>query len=425
VDTAVSGAYEVPGFGAKAMSLGGAFVGRADDWTASFYNPAGLTQLKGRSIGITLFNINWNGADRDSIANRDPQALQDKKLSIRRGDIFPRLYPSEPLQFSKKEIRHRFYQPSIGGYFHWDEYTISLATYNPLGNFLHWRDIVIDPATQAQILASYYTRFFMAVSNLSVARKITPKLSLGAGINLIYSQFELDAYKRYQNVDPKLSSFDYYLDIEENGKGIGWEGVVGVLYQINPKISIGGVYRSGSIVRMRGGAHIYQQIGKQVIIAEGSDYLRKFPQPPTWGIGLAYTPIPQLTLSADWHCTDWRVQKYHVSYKHPGENLPNTNINLHWKVSSRYRFGIEYRVLPKISLRAGFYYDERGMPGEFLGFTTVPTVDRKEASFGMSYDLGKWLLEASYNAAWGHQNIHGAEQVLWNNMLHFSLAYRF
>ncbi|OGW15729.1 MAG: hypothetical protein A3G93_08610 [Nitrospinae bacterium RIFCSPLOWO2_12_FULL_45_22] len=421
----MGGAYEVPGFGAKAMSLGGAFIGLADDWTASYYNPAGLAQLEGNSIGITLFNINWNGADRDSIANRDPQELMDRKLSIRRGDIFPRLYPSEPSRFSKREVLHRFYQPSIGGYFHWKGYTVSLATYNPLGNFLDWRDIVLDPVTQAQILASFYTRFFMAVSNLSLARKVTPKLSLGVGINLIYSQFELDVYKRYQNTDPTLSSSDYYMDIEENGKGIGWEGVAGLLYKINPDISVGAVYRSGSIIRMRGGAHIYQRIGKEVIVAEGSDYLRKFPQPPTWGIGIAYRPIPPLTLTADWQWTDWRVQKYHVSYDNPGDNLRNTNINLHWKISARYRFGVEYRVSPKMALRTGFYYDERGMPGEFLGFTTVATVDRKEAAFGISYDLGRWRLEGSYNASWGNQNIHGVDQVLWNNMIHLGLAYRF
>ena len=31
-----AGGFEVPGFGAKALALGGAFVGQADDWTASF-----------------------------------------------------------------------------------------------------------------------------------------------------------------------------------------------------------------------------------------------------------------------------------------------------------------------------------------------------------------------------------------------------
>jgi len=77
------------------------------------------------------------------------------------------------------------------------------------------------------------------------------------------------------------------------------------------------------------------------------------------------------------------------------------------------------------ALRGRIGRDERGMPGEFLGFTTVATVDRKEAAFGISYDLGRWRLEGSYNASWGNQNIHGVDQVLWNNMIHLGLAYRF
>ena len=42
--------------GAKAMALSGAFAAQANDVTAVFYNPAGLTQLEGInvSLGTTL-----------------------------------------------------------------------------------------------------------------------------------------------------------------------------------------------------------------------------------------------------------------------------------------------------------------------------------------------------------------------------------
>lgn len=32
------------GLGSKAISMGGAFIGQADDYSAVFWNPAGLTQ---------------------------------------------------------------------------------------------------------------------------------------------------------------------------------------------------------------------------------------------------------------------------------------------------------------------------------------------------------------------------------------------
>jgi long-chain fatty acid transport protein len=39
-------------FGAKAMSMGGAYVGLADDYSAIFWNPAGLANLSGQSFSF-------------------------------------------------------------------------------------------------------------------------------------------------------------------------------------------------------------------------------------------------------------------------------------------------------------------------------------------------------------------------------------
>src|SRR3954462_2969750 len=40
--------------GAKSLALGGAFAGLADDATAAFANPAGLTQLEGPELSVEL-----------------------------------------------------------------------------------------------------------------------------------------------------------------------------------------------------------------------------------------------------------------------------------------------------------------------------------------------------------------------------------
>ena len=43
------------GVGARALGMGGAFVGLADDQSALYFNPAGLTQIPNRS-----FSTNYN-----------------------------------------------------------------------------------------------------------------------------------------------------------------------------------------------------------------------------------------------------------------------------------------------------------------------------------------------------------------------------
>ncbi len=41
------------GIGARATAMGGAFTGLADDATALYWNPAGLTQIEGRKFSAT------------------------------------------------------------------------------------------------------------------------------------------------------------------------------------------------------------------------------------------------------------------------------------------------------------------------------------------------------------------------------------
>ncbi len=50
-DGGYADAFLQPGFGARAMGMGGAFAGVADDATGGFFNPAGLVQIKMRTFG--------------------------------------------------------------------------------------------------------------------------------------------------------------------------------------------------------------------------------------------------------------------------------------------------------------------------------------------------------------------------------------
>jgi hypothetical protein len=50
-DGGYAGAFQRVGLGARALGMGGAFVGVADDATAGFFNPAGLVQIRMRAFG--------------------------------------------------------------------------------------------------------------------------------------------------------------------------------------------------------------------------------------------------------------------------------------------------------------------------------------------------------------------------------------
>ncbi|MEA1927745.1 MAG: hypothetical protein U9N73_06025 [Candidatus Auribacterota bacterium] len=51
-----AGGYEFGGLGSRALAMGGAYIGLADDWTASYWNPAGLSQLEGSGVGANFLS---------------------------------------------------------------------------------------------------------------------------------------------------------------------------------------------------------------------------------------------------------------------------------------------------------------------------------------------------------------------------------
>ena len=53
--TSFAAGFRLPEAGAKAMGMGFAFTAQADDPSAIYFNPAGLTQLKGQNVmvGVT------------------------------------------------------------------------------------------------------------------------------------------------------------------------------------------------------------------------------------------------------------------------------------------------------------------------------------------------------------------------------------
>ena len=53
------GGFAVPGVGSKALGMGGAFRGLADDWSACFWNPAGLSDLTNSEFSANLYTYNF------------------------------------------------------------------------------------------------------------------------------------------------------------------------------------------------------------------------------------------------------------------------------------------------------------------------------------------------------------------------------
>lgn len=400
ISAAFGAAYEGGGLGTRALSMAGAFIGEASDWTAVYWNPAGLAQLKGREIGSSFEYVPLSGSDGNSLANSFlPISPVSPRMNEDQEDIFFQFphpvtgQPTEPLSFDKKDVEVTVYLPGLGGYTQFKGLVVGGAIYVPLGYSSEWKDAVANNT----ISASYKVKTYEIVYNLSISREVMPDLFWGAGLNLLQGKFERHARKT-------TPAYTYNFDMD--GDGTGLEMVVGILYRINPNLTLGAVCRSGGELSFDGEAAM--EHSHPLVLDESSDYTQKFKHPATYGLGLAFRPIPALTLTTDWVRTDWSKQRKNIDFDQPDQAfLKDNDKPSDWKDTDRFRVGIEYRVNNRWSLRGGFFVDPSPVPDKAVSLTNLVDVDRNFYTLGAGLDLNNWQLNFGYVRANGDREIDG------------------
>ena len=403
-----AGGYEWGGLGSRAAAMGGAFIGLADDWTASYWNPGGLAQLEGNGVGIDLLSPNVTIRGSNSFANLPPSPQTYARYQYTK-DVFLNYSGVEPYQFDKTSTNYHFYQPQGAGcYFSFPEFTLGVAVYSPMGYYSDWDDTM--PYGMGIIYGKNFQQLVIVETQFTIARQIVPGLFAGAGVALIYDRLERDVDKDVQN----SGILDYHYDFDIKDDGFGAEGMLGLLYQVSDMISLGGVYRTGSTVTMTGKASSTLTL---MGLSEDTHNTYKFRHPPTWGIGVAVKPIKdKLTLTADFQQSLWSVYWTNVQYNQDGVLLQSSSYDEDWHDSNRYRIGAEYMLKPKWAIRAGYFFDESPLPNKAVSLAHIADVDRNNVTFGTGFEVARDLsLDVLGAVAWGsrHANDANFEQHIW------------
>jgi len=369
-----AGGYEFGGLGARATAMGGAYIGLADDWTASYWNPGGLAQLTGNGVGIDILSPHPTVRGSNSFANLppSPQTYEEYKFTK---DMFINYSGMEPDQFNKTSTTYHFYQPQGAGcYITLPEFTLGVAVYSPMGYYSDWNDTV--PYGMGSIYAKNYQRLIIIETQFTISREIIPNLYAGAGIALLYDRIDRESEKDV--ADSGILDYDYDFDMKNDG--FGAEGTFGLLYKISDMLSVGAVYRTGATVKLTG-----KTTSSLTLIGanEESYDTYKFRHPPTWGVGVAVRPIlEKLILTADFQQTVWSTYWTNVQYDNPGTLLQSSSYDEDWNNSNRYRVGCEYMLKPKWAVRGGFFYDESPLPAKAVSLAHIADVDRKNITLG-------------------------------------------
>ena len=340
--------------GSKAIAMGGAFIGLADDFSAVFWNPAGLTQMT------------------------------QKNLAIFGSDIIPKItYEWDLVGIDTSNESKHYPSPGLGFFKPMGSNVVAgIYAYAPSGIGCTWN------GSDLAVLSGgmpFKWESFLGIFSLSpaVGIKVNPKFSVGIALNLYYGMFKLH----------RPSDLGQY---DESLKGMSIGATLGMLFKPTPKFSIGLTFRTPYKATLKGDA---EMPGAALLGLPGTDDAERSISAPLWaGVGICLKATPKLTLTADVQYTNWgKLKSVPVSYSNVGWATffeSGSELHLKWKDATQIRFGMEYQVSKCFALRAGFYLDPRVGVNETANIL-LPELEYKWICFGFGIKKRKIVLDVA------------------------------
>ncbi|MHB2149917.1 OmpP1/FadL family transporter [Calditrichota bacterium LG25] len=357
--------------GTKSMAMAGAFVAQANDASAIFYNPAGITSLKG-----------WNVALGGTI-------IQPQAHFIGPTAKDPNLYNA-----AKKET---FFPPHLYvSYAMNEKLSLGLGVYAPFGLASDWGKDWPGKylATRSELEAVFI--------NPVVAYKVMENLSVSVGFEYAIAKVNLQKVVNYP-----IRNVDVYSTLEASTTGMGFN--LGLQYKATERLTFGAAYRSNVLLEFKDGDATFDYPAldandpeQQVILAElkalfpntkGSADLKL---PTLTAVGIAYDFTEKLTAEFDYLLIGWSsYDVLKVEFKDPVGGKTETISERKYQNSASYRFGMEYRLNEKLALRAGYMRDNHAVPDERVE-PSLPEGDRNIYNIGFGYKMGNITFDFAY-----------------------------
>jgi long-chain fatty acid transport protein len=365
--------------GTRALSMGGAFVGLADDYSAIFWNPAGMSHFNKRYLGFYGTDVIPHGSYLLQVPT------EEGLLTVVDAKTQTKHYLSGLLAY---------YQPI-------NEYLVAgIGLYIPAGLGTSW-DGNDFAGLSDNVAYQWESKIGLVTISPGISYKINDMISVGATLNINYGMFSL---KRWAG-NAAIPAPPYELDLGQydmslNGWGIG--ATAGVLVKASDALSFGATLRTPSRIKFSGDATISNLDLLGFVKTSEAETLSPHLTFPLWiAGGVAYKPLPRLTVTGDLQWTNWSsLDIVELKFIDPfwslfmaaaGEN----KMYLQWKDTLQIRFGAEYMLKDNIALRAGYYYDPTPTPDQTMNFL-LPTYTFNVFTAGLGYSLNGLVIDLGF-----------------------------
>ncbi len=352
VNCAKAGGFKIQDQSSRAMGMIDAFIAGADDASAVYYNPAGLTRLNRPQL-IGNFYLAHAEARYEGPGGTDHS---DGRIYA-----LPNFFLGYPLDKDNRLIA-------------------GLGVYSPFGLGSKWDSN--SPVRYHTTLAEIK----MININPTLALAITDELAVGGGVNYYYSQVKM---RHKINNPANVADGKQTVDID----GEDWGYNLGLLYELTDKIDLGFTYRSPVTVSHKGDLKV-EHVAVPKTAPPGfavtnlySDVKTDLKYPALIGAGVKsqMTDDLRVELAAEWQRWSSRdVQQFEIAGDPPHLPTGVERQKVDWKDSWVLMLGAEYDLTSRWRLRSGYAFNQSPVPPETAD-PSLPPGDTHAASIGLGH----------------------------------------
>jgi long-chain fatty acid transport protein len=357
--SAMAGGFDLPDQDAFAVARGLAFVATADNPSAIFYNPAGMTQLKGNNLRLGAYNID----------------LVPSYQAPGGGTTFHNEKP-----FSTVPQFYYTYTP--------EDFPVSfgLGVYAPDGLSVSW------PQNTGFRSVGYAASLSKITINPAIAIKVLPSLSFGAGLNLDRVDLDLqEGLSQYPNNDE--------FRFKGDGYDVGYN--VGLLWQPITQLSFG-VAAHGETTPHLNGQTLTEING--AVPATYRSATADFTIPFKVEGGISYRPTPKWNIEFDVDYTHWSdlgtVNINQSSSPVPGLIPQTIPLVFNWDSCYYYELGATRYFNSGWNVSAGYLFNQNAVPDAHY-FPVVADGDKHFFSAGVGYKGEHFTFDLAYQFGYG------------------------
>jgi len=370
------------GSGARAVGMGGAFIGVADDATAASWNPAGLMQLDKPEVSMVGTFFSWQEDLSSSAHPESDTEATNEKMNL---NYLSAAYP-----------------------FHYYKNMVVSLNYQRLYEFEREFGYTFHTATPDLDLVEkkqYDQNGYVSALGFAGAIDLTHSFSLGLTVNVWTDELAWDngwEEKLHERAIGKFSSgatviTDTHISDEYSQfRGVNFN--FGFLWNITNQLTLGAVLKTPFTASLRHEFTLSQyqtQVGRDDADIESHERTREYidlDMPLSYGMGLSYRFSDAFTAAIDIYRTHWSnyaLEDSQGNRFNPIDGNPYSQSDV--DDTTQIRLGAEYLIIkPKtvIPIRFGVFYDPEpsgGSSKDYFGF-----------SLGSGFAYKKFIFDAAY-----------------------------